>query len=994
MTNVDPVLVYLEVPHAAGPRAILGLGNGPVDRATIEAAMTMRLKMIDRHPLAAETAADKAREVVRAAAAAVLAKPGGIPASPRPPVPPSRIRVKPKQTKAVAPVAPKPSITAAHLTPFDRLVLAVLLAGGGWNSRTRSILTGLATQVGLDSENLQRVVLGLAKFVRERGSQGTVDSAAELPMAPPVMRTPGRIEGAMSRLGEGLGREVRGETAGSLLRMVTIFVLIAVVMGVLLVRVLTTPSKEERSLEARREAATAKVAQDMKEERDEVVDSVRSDHEVVPSTRTGVVLPAKYDRPPNFRSTRRPEAAMIRLDATEPFFDVFADLARQLELRPRRLAEQKYSGWVEAVDAGATTWPLMNPTGRERYREGLFSVLKQASSQATADRLVDAFKVDPMAPIIDPLESWIRPFHGGMLAAASARLDLPPEVRSAAMRTLEEAFGSTSIGQNIRRGPFFAGAGRTLDDMTPALVKVTGLDADALDAWELWLVAQEVVRSGSNLELAHVLAIETLLQSGRNLAVEGDPVNVLGRLLEEIDWGPTGPDPMSLRERFAEWLSSPEISSNAIWVLTSLLDQSRRASWYRPDFVVPAEEEGGMESRRRILGDVLAAWPEPIGPVARGNQVLVNSGLLLGLDEMLVDARARVNAATTDYEQMQLLLLSARLAEAAALLVVEREEEAVGVLALVNDQLTSGKLGVDDSPILVGQVGGVPDGDWAARFESIKRDQQQRIDMLQSLRSRSALASDLGPRDAQVFSEQIWRAASSRERSVARAVLLENYVNGPVLAMELLNTMDRASTNDDTLEFVEAYTGELMPTARADDALQRMRMALARKALGLLDTDRERIERVALAVEAAAVNRLETMAPGTTLPATAGPAEVAGVSADAMRAAAEVRLFADPFPGTLDELDRTRAGRRWLAGTSPQQLVAELAAETDFLAYVVAADVPSVRQDVARILEQANIDRARASTALRQAIVTELGIVELERLRMAPRDRDPLGGAS
>ena len=141
-------------------------------------------------------------------------------------------------------------------------------------------------------------------------------------------------------------------------------------------------------------------------------------------------------------------------------------------------------------------------------------------------------------------------------------------------------------------------------------------------------------------------------------------------------------------------------------------------------------------------------------------------------------------------------------------------------------------------------------------------------------------------------------------------------------------------------------------------------------------------------------NRLRTQAPDTTLPMTVGPAEVARVSADAMREAAELRLFADPYPGTLEELDRSRMGRTWLARTAPQQLVAELSAEIDYLAYVVAADVPSKLDEVADLLEQVANDRARASTALRQAIVNELCIVELERLRMAPRERDPLGGAS
>ena len=293
MSSADPVLVYLEVPHAAGPRAILGLGDGPVDEDTIKAAMTMRRKMVDRHPLCEEPAADKVREIILAAGAALLATPAAATVAPDKPIPPRRIRPRNTPAPVAKPVPPRPSITEAHLTPFDRLVLAVLLAGGGWNSRTRSILTGLASQVGLDPVNLRRVVLGLGKFVQEHGSKGTVDSAAELPLAPPPPRPVGRIEGTMTRLSDGLAREVRGENTGSLLRMLAVFILIAGALGFLLVWVLDSPSRDARSLEARREAAVAKVTQDMQDEQGIESGSEVSEHTIVPSTRSGVVLPAK-----------------------------------------------------------------------------------------------------------------------------------------------------------------------------------------------------------------------------------------------------------------------------------------------------------------------------------------------------------------------------------------------------------------------------------------------------------------------------------------------------------------------------------------------------------------------------------------------------------------------------------------------------------------------------------------------------------------------------
>lgn len=994
MNKPDPVEMFLGVSRAVGPRRILGLGNGPVDAATIQAAMRMRIRTIESHPRAASREAAEVQQVIEAAGAALMASESGPEHASKPrnvPVPPSRLRPK-APPPAKAPVPPVPQVTEAHLTPFDRLVLAVLLAGGGWNSRTRGIIAGLASQVGLDSKNLQRVVLGLSKFVHQRGSKGTVDSAAEMPMAMTPLPQPGRIESTVGKISDGLAREVRGETYGSMVRLIIVFIVAALLLGIVLVQVLTAPTKDERSLEQRREVAQEKVARDMERERSVLVNAPEAEHVVEESTRSGVVLPAKYSRPPNFSMSRRPEAALMRLDRSGQYLDEFEDLARRLELDPSRLPEQKFSAWTEGVRSAASTWPLMDPGVREQFRVGMLAVLRQASDTDVAAKLLSVFELDPGAPIVDPLESWIRPFHGGMLALSAGRREMPPEVQTVAAGVLENVFETSALGLNSREGPFRAGASRTLDHMVPALVAITGVTPGALDAWEFWLVAQETVRSGSGLQEAQMLAIQEFLSSGRNLAEEGEPVDVVGRLISEIDWGPTGADPLALREYYADWLKDPRISSTSMWVMASLLDSSLHAAWYRPEFV-PAPE-AGFPDRERVGRLAQAAWPEPVGPIAKGNRVLVNAGLLAEYDQILPAIKASARNATSDIERMRILLLASRLVEAGALLVAEREQEAASVLAMASNHVRTGDTGVDEAQQVVGRSDEFNDGEWAAEFEKTSGNQRDQVELLRALRQRSRLASDLSPLDARVFAEQVWRGNPAIIRSTARSIAIEEFINGPILALELLDTSDRAPLNDATLEFVEVYTGEPMPSNSAEDAEVRMRRALARKTLTLLDVDRDPIDRLGEATRTALAGRIAAYAQSTTIPASAGISDVADVSADVMRETAGVRLFADPFPDTLVALDASRKGREWLAQTAPQRLVAALAAEADFLAYVVAADVPSARIEVADILQSSGISRSRASSAITQATLTLLEIAQLERLRLAPRERNPLGGVS
>ena len=253
-----------------------------------------------------------------------------------------------------------------------------------------------------------------------------------------------------------------------------------------------------------------------------------------------MTLPAKYSRPPNFSVSRSPEAVVLRLDGSNQYFDEFEDIARRLELKPDHLAEGRFSVWSDGVRTIASMWPLMKAGVREEFRVGMLQVLAQATEKTVSNRLLSVFELDPAAPISDPQETWIRSFHGGMLALVAVSRQIPAHLRGAAMAQLEEVFQTSALGVNSRSGPFRDGARRTLQKMIPAMVGITGVTGKAYEAWEYWLLAQETVSSQGDLQEAHLLAIRAFLSSGRNLAMEGEPIDVVGRLVSEIDWGPRG----------------------------------------------------------------------------------------------------------------------------------------------------------------------------------------------------------------------------------------------------------------------------------------------------------------------------------------------------------------------------------------------------------------------------------------------------------------------
>ena len=349
--------------------------------------------------------------------------------------------------------------------------------------------------------------------------------------------------------------------------------------------------------------------------------------------------------------------------------------------------------------------------------------------------------------------------------------------------------------------------------------------------------------------------------------------------------------------------------------------------------------------------------------------------------------------ADTPVKRMEFLVYSARMAQAGGFLVASRSEEAMSILESCRLQAEGKGSGVVPREELIGRSRGMTDGVWADSFKKNSGSGDSRRKQLERLQGMVVAGGDLGPRDAEVCVEQVWRGSPVEVRSAARMIALQDFRNGPVVMQELLDTADRAPINEDTVAFIQDFTGEDMPAHNAADIEIRMRRAMVHRLLQLRDPDRTMIDRLAIPLYAALRSRAGGLDPSRTSFASMSLIDIAASATDAMRKTAQMRLFADPFPASLEVLETARTGRIWLAQGSPQRLVAELISELDLLAYIVAADVPSERAVIMRIRDQNAREREQCRSALLQAGIALRGICELERLRLGPRNTDPRGGS-
>ena len=107
-------------------------------------------------------------------------------------------------------------------------------------------------------------------------------------------------------------------------------------------------------------------------------------------------------------------------------------------------------------------------------------------------------------------------------------------------------------------------------------------------------------------------------------------------------------------------------------------------------------------------------------------------------------------------------------------------------------------------------------------------------------------------------------------------------------------------------------------------------------------------------------------APVTSAGATARPERALAAVCDALRAEAASRFLAEPFPASINEIERQRTARRSLATGLTQRMAAETPSMIDYAAMLVASRQPALQSKLTEILANARRARASASTASEQ----------------------------
>lgn len=1025
-----PLMRFLGLDEHSSDRSILGLSPHEISSSQlIASALDQRLADLDRHPGARTPAAAAVRRRLGEAAGRLMASLTVAATESNPPFmdPAEELR----QLHAVTPAPPPPIAeqlrrrsedmdadapdeeevvvvensepidtriqplqpgtgTVATLTEFDRTVLAILVGSGGWNASSRGRLIGLAAQRGLKPAMLMRIVSGLAEllqggeFETVAGTNRAID-VAQLPTVVP--REPTLMEVRMNQMSEILSSEFRGESSGSRIRLGIFFSMIAILLIGLFTALLMMPSpvveatKDAEALELAREQLIAAAAGAAGEE---VVDPNASGFRTEPSVGSideiGVI-PASWTEVPGFDGDRRHDRELVLAQDASAWVKALSVLARKASLPQATGNNRIFREYDVFLDDAGRCWPLLDPVLRGQLIEAMASPVANGVSRDIRADLVNELG-DRLGQLRGPLDVWRASWVAGLLGTIREDPLQSEAIRILASELLSLDLGARRKTRGSEEQPFAVTTGRKLDAMVADLFALASNEqSGAYDAWENWIQAQRAIRKGALLDVAFLDAIMLVLDQGYALERPGMPLNILARLLSELDFSARSHDPELMRVNMRSWFESPDISSDNLWVLTSLLAQSIDVPWWEDRHVL---SPGATSAERLALADLIeASWPQRL-PTERPRGIPVPGELLERL-EFLHARLLQQGTLDSQTSVLHALLAASRLTAAAESFEAgdldtgaeELEEANILILSTHEPQRL---------PIHLGSEPGRSqqrDGAWSEQWKRSSRDISERQSLLRRLKQRTD--GDLGPIDAATLVFEVYRGAPRDIRLLAQEVVVDTFANGPNVAMALLNQFESAPLNQDTVDFLLRFSSETLPPLSDENWRLASRLVLARHAFDLHRSSLHDIDQLITAYADVLRSRFERLG-GDAYLRNSDPQEIASALVSLFERRAAGRFVAEPIPAPLEELERRRSVRWASANGAAQQLASELAALVDLTTF----ETGSLRPDLRRELIDGHADLttrvAVAPDVLRQLLVLEIALGDLIMKRLEVED--------
>ncbi|MEY3141807.1 MAG: hypothetical protein RLY21_300 [Planctomycetota bacterium] len=997
--NPTPEHRFLGLAGVPDDRQLLSLpAEGALKSGQVEAALERRIDEIARHPLAGSVEARRLISHLEAAADRLQAT---IALEGRGPLHPGaarraahRVALATKAAEsATAVVVPKAlrrvgsGLSAEDLTEFDRLALAVLVVSGGWNATSAKRLSIIAEDHGVSVADLNRVVLGLTRFLSEgeglRGAMGEVGAEARTTFLATsrisrTAATEGAVERVFERIDSVLRDELRSDSTGSQVRITIVFAVFALSwIGVL--AWVFFGSKPDTAPTDGTQPATSLAADDASSA-PEPVDAPRGANGEAIAPVAVLAAPVKYPRPPGFVPSPTPRAIVESASAGAAWVADVDEVARDARSAGGRPSADALRKLAKTLSLASDAWPASGA-----YRGEVLRAFANAAREVRdADALRSMMQAVPGGPPDAALvnlpawqRGWRNAFGAGALAVIALDPSQAPEVAAAARE--EMRLRSQPIPRGPVRDPFAAGAIAALSADALPLAEALALGTADLEHASRWSEAVDAASSSSDLRnRAALAAIDASLRAPGAIDKPGPLVDFLAYAIHILDFTGRGEEPEAIRNSLSSWMLDENIPPARIWALTSVLDADLGIAWYGPDLVLATNATRG--DRAQLVERMLKAFPQ-VTETTVGEAIIVDKIPLEDWQKSIASAAGLAATDTADHLRRAAVALAAmrtaRAFERGDLKAAKAAGEAMNELLRREDKEwiaspTGERAGLP--------AAGVGDGQFADELQAAGRDVARRVSLIRALGARPA-AGDLGPIDARAAALEALRSNLGESRSAMATVLADRYANGTTVLRAVLDLIVEGSVAVDAPEFVSRLVGTRV--AGADWRSEARERIIARIFI-LEDSRAHAVDESGSDIAAVASDLAASYDPSAAAGATRRPDRALALLADAMRDAAQQRFLAEPFPASIEEIERQRAARRSLAEGVMQRMSAETPAIAQYAAMLVAARQPALQSKLGEHLLAARRARSGASSAAEQVEIDLNAVLRILNEGFAP----------
>lgn len=1043
----DPFRTFLGVSATADAYRLLALSPGQRHPGAVLQALQSQLQRVENHSDHASSDAEAVRARLYEAARTLLEAGDGAEVAPVVATGAAASMESSasarQQDSAARPAPQRPSLGAApppapvkrpvfatpphglDLTSFDRHILAILVACGGWNADSRAKLVALAAEHNVAPQGLLKVVTGLCGHARMGAARFDVAQITQgarrfeqVPAAP--LPAPAPI--TSDDIAESLLPELREGGVWATIKLSLFFGAVTVLAGLLLLRVLIGSDTA---------SDTTRVVEQPRNEGPIDLGSTPDDPPLVPSPRQPT-LPT-WPEAPTFRGERSFAAASDAIDQSPRLPELLDELSRKLSVAESPSATSRQD-WLVFNEQAALIWVQGDRAIVRAVRANVFDVLFAiADRSAIAEEFISSLAAPASAPLDDPLDLWRGAWAAGILAETANRADLPAFLQQVAATHVQTIL---AVDQSPSARTFGAAARAWLIQRVPRLIELAQAAPGANDFWEAWLVAQESLGRDDAYDTALFSAIAEILRSSVDLAQPGPLVNVLGRLVEEANFNESA----VVRELALSLYGESAIDTRDLWVFTSLLLHHRVAPWMNESLLVTAD--ASAESRRNAMIELERSWPRPSPPVesaGAGRGITVDPAMgarWIALARQQVAGLSRLSQPIERQPSalMRRIVLAAWVNEAALALATGHAAEAEQAMRLVESGWNSTTNAqqptlppfqtprpgggnrptlpnlpntptpggpVPSNPGMPVAPGGVPvnpggnapggtsqsghavgpDGTWAAAYNAAERNVDERMELLRSLRSTAG--SDLGPIDARRLIEEAYRGPIPELRLFAQTITVELFTRGPNIARELVDQFVDAPAREITATFLGSYLSRSIPGPQSSAWQRGARLALLEHALRLMPFAELEIDLLAEALAesyADGARMLQPNAAGSVMWSHADAAIEAQVTE--WRQIAARSMVSDPVPDAFPKIEQRHATRRALAQGPIERALASQITVLELLTYIATGEQPVLSGEARSLLERAALERMESDHVLEQSLRTELAITQVWMLRL------------